>query len=56
MTFLRAADLWFILEVSRILGAQPIPFQTWLYWHATHAPRIAQSRQATDPFPDGVLT
>lgn len=49
------ADIWFILEISRALGAQPVPFQTWLFWLSLHAQRITQSRQATDPFPDGVL-
>lgn len=52
---LSTADLWFILEVSRALGAQPVPYQTWLYWIHRHYARIVQSKQATDPFPDGVL-
>lgn len=49
------ADLWFILEVSRALGAQPVPYQTWLYWLSLHHRRIEASKTATDPFPDGVL-
>lgn len=49
------ADVWFVLEISRALGAQPIPFQTWLFWLHLHGTRLAQSRTATDPFPDGVL-
>lgn len=51
----RESDIWFPLELSRFLGAQPIPFQAWLRWLYVHAPRLAQSRCATDPFPDGVL-
>lgn len=56
MSFLRSSDLWFILEVSRILGATPVPYQTWLYWLHLHGPRLEKSKQATYPFPDGVLT
>lgn len=52
---LSTADVWFILEVSRALGAQPIPYQTWLLWLFHHERRIVQSKTATDPFPDGVL-
>ena len=49
------ADIWFVLEISRALGAQPVPFQTWIYWLALHARRIEASKTASDPFPDGVL-
>lgn len=53
----QSTDPFGILWVSKYVWRdQPIPFAAWLHWLYDHRRTIVKSKQATDPFPDGVLT
>jgi hypothetical protein len=55
-TTITPASLWYPLWAMHKRKDRTVPMDGAFYWHLHHAATIEQSKQATDPFPDGVLT
>ena len=54
-TIVTPASLWYPLWAMHVRADRIVPMHGAFYWHLFHAKTFEASKQATDPFPEGVL-